>query len=295
MSEEKSNTAEIFRRVLNRHGYGFQYRVMDEAKKLYERGQSRWIFEVSEFPVAVRQKDARIDFILRHADKAVYLIAECKRVNPALANWCFARAPYVRRNRESGKLFFSHAMIDGNANLAVGISEETSDQIYHLPFDIPSGEKGDAQGGSRDAIERAAEQVLLGLNGMIEFMSENKLLVNAQQKRWYVPVIFTTANLFTTDINLAVASLDKGDYEKGSVQLTNRPWVWLQYHQSPSLRHSSPKFDHTHAVLDPHRRPAPTLGVILEREYARSIAIVSPSGIDSFLGRDFWLTSTDAE
>jgi len=284
--DQSSNLGEVFRKVLNRHGYGFHYRVMDEAGRLYDSQRSRWLFAVSEFPVTVRGRDARIDFILRHADRNMYLIAECKRVNSALSNWCFARAPYP--NPYASKLIFPHAMIDGNANLRAGISEnERSEQIYHISFEISSGETGDKEGNNRGALEKAAEQVLLGLNGMIEFMSNNKLLVNLQEKRLFVPVIFTTANLFTTEVDLRSATLERGEFMPGSIKLDARPWIWLQYHQSRTLKHSSPNFDHVHNVVDPTRRPTPNLGVVLETEYERSIAIVSPSGIESFLVRDW--------
>ena len=52
--DQSSNLGEVFRKVLNRHGYGFHYRVMDEAGRLYDSQRSRWLFAVSEFPVTVR-------------------------------------------------------------------------------------------------------------------------------------------------------------------------------------------------------------------------------------------------
>jgi hypothetical protein len=293
MSDELPKLAEIFRKVLNIHGYGFQYRVMEEAKRLYGKG-SRWVFHVAEFPVTVRGKDTRIDFVLRLADGNTYLVAECKRVNPAISNWCFARAPYVTPNSFTHKLIFRHAMIDGNANLTAGISKESSENIFHIAMEVPSGEKGDAQGSSRGGLEKAVEQVLLGVNGMIEFMADNKLLVNLRERRVFIPVIFTTARLFTTDLELQTASIERGVFEKESVILTEQPWIWLQYHQSPTLKHSSARLDHVHNVVGPQRRPAPPLGRILETEYARSIAIVNSRGIESFLSRE-WLLEQDRD
>ena len=154
MFDDDSKVAEIFRKVLNRHGYGFQYRVMQEAQSLFEAARSRWVFEVAEFPVAVRGRDTHIHFILRHGDRSMYMIAECKRVNPALSNWCFARAPFTRRNRSTDKLFFAHAMIDGNASLAVGISQESSEKIYHFPFEMPSRSKGEEHGKPRGELDK---------------------------------------------------------------------------------------------------------------------------------------------
>src|SRR4030043_1645904 len=108
MTEEVQNLnkkiTSAFEKTLNRHGYGFQYSVLKKAKQLFEDGRSPWIFEPSEFPVSVQGRDVHIDFILRWYRKGmtlaeysipVYLVAECKRADPALKYWCFARAPYV--------------------------------------------------------------------------------------------------------------------------------------------------------------------------------------------------------
>lgn len=90
---------------------------------------------------------------------------------------------------------------------------------YHIAFDVSSGDAGEAQGNTRGAVERAAEQVLVGLNGMIEFMSNNKLLVNLREKRLFILIIFTTAKLFTTDADLSSASLENGEFEQGSIKV----------------------------------------------------------------------------
>lgn len=99
----EAKVREGLRKVLNRHGYGFHYAVLRNAYELHANGKSRWFFEAAEFPVSVGGFDTRIDFILRSQDPSdiywdCFLIAECKRVDPALSNWCFVRTPYVRRN-----------------------------------------------------------------------------------------------------------------------------------------------------------------------------------------------------
>jgi len=90
--------SEAFGKVLNSQGHAFQHSVIRAAEELYRESRSRWIFEVAELPVNLHGKDTRIDIIMRKQDTRIYLIGECKRANPALSNWCFARAPYVRRN-----------------------------------------------------------------------------------------------------------------------------------------------------------------------------------------------------
>jgi hypothetical protein len=81
-------------KVLDSHGYGFQYAVVEKIKEIYDM-QRLWLFEVAEFPVATRGHETRIDFVIKPSDALFYLIAECKRVNPSFSDWCFIRAPYV--------------------------------------------------------------------------------------------------------------------------------------------------------------------------------------------------------
>ena len=54
-----------FKASLDRHGYGFQYRVLKAANDLFRETTSFFAFEVAEFPVEVQNYDTRIDFILR--------------------------------------------------------------------------------------------------------------------------------------------------------------------------------------------------------------------------------------
>jgi len=102
----------LFSKELNRHGYGFQYAVLkkcEEVAAILEKNltPATWAPLVSEFPVEVQRAGTKIDFILRRISRwavpgvPVYLLAECKRANPALSNWCFARAPYVHHARSS--------------------------------------------------------------------------------------------------------------------------------------------------------------------------------------------------
>jgi hypothetical protein len=92
MDAGKERLVRGFQNVLNSHGYGFQYSVLKEVARLaYEVRSASWIPKVPEFPVEVQGHDTRIDFILKHARLPFYLVAECKRANPSLANWCFAK------------------------------------------------------------------------------------------------------------------------------------------------------------------------------------------------------------
>lgn len=93
-----SNSEEVaksFEKVLNRHGYGFHYSVLREARRLanLNQGNSVWDFPVYEFPVEVQSNNTRIDFILHNRRRPLYMIAECKRANPSLAFGALQKYP----------------------------------------------------------------------------------------------------------------------------------------------------------------------------------------------------------
>jgi hypothetical protein len=272
----------VYRQELNRHGYPFQNSIIRAAKELFEAGNSPWIFRAAEFPVSVRGRVTHIDFILEHRDKSLYLIGECKRVNPGLSNWCFARTLFTTRNPKDTKLIIQNTWQSERASHTVltGISSENSDQIYHLGLEIKSNQKGDSQGQQKgEALNKGAEQVCLGINGMIEFLAARPTLLTGRGKVHLLPAIFTTAQVFTSDVDLGSANINTGDLDNSTVALKQRPWIWLQYNISPTLTHSQ--------HVSPTSR---SMESVLEQEFCQSIAIVSPQGIESFLSRDWWLT-----
>jgi hypothetical protein len=212
----------------------------------------------------------------------LYLIGECKRVNPAFSIWCFARSDFTRRNPYNTKLIIQKAWQTETASqrIVTGISLERADQIYHLGLEIKSNKKGEDLGQPKGAaFDRAAEQVCLGINGMIEFFAARPSLLTGRGNVHLLPVIFTTARIFSSKVDLGSANLETGDLQTGSVDLTEQPWIWWQYNLSPTLTHSQPV-----------KNAARTLEGVLEQEFCRSIAIVSPQGIEGFLARDWWFT-----
>ena len=154
-------------------------------------------------------------------------------------------------------------------------------QTYHVGLSVKSNQPGDKVGRKdTDAIEDAAGQVCKGLNGLIEFFNSQRLKLPENEKLYFMPVIFTTARLWTTDVELASAGIEKGEFERGSVSVKEAPWIWYQYHVSPELKHTV-STDETE-YLSPFN-----LAGILEQEFIRSIAIVSVKGVEDFLHAGF--------
>ena len=146
---------DAFVKTLNIHGHAFQYAVLAELERLFkEQGSgSAFYFEVAEFPVQVQDTPTRIDFVLRHVMRRLYLACECKRANPALSNWCFVRAPMVRRDRDEKFVFIEKLRRTAvNAFEIRGAQYGTQKPIFHFGIEVKTGEKGEGAPG-RSAIE----------------------------------------------------------------------------------------------------------------------------------------------
>lgn len=277
----------VFESALNRHGHPFQYAVIRRADQLKSEGRSPWVFEASEFPVEVQGYHTRIDFVLSRWGEAVrepfqFLVAECKRANPSLHDWLFARAPYVRRGSSSRDILVECLRREGT-DLSASLGRlDGSENIYHVAVEVKGAAKGDASGTGRGAIEEAATQVTRGVNGLIECFSRNRRYIVENCPVTFVPAIFTTAQIWATEVDIA-ASVNTGEVKLDSSKVTAKPWLWFQYHISPGLRHS---LDRQVPNDEPFRRIG--LGDLLELEYARTVAIVGADGIDAFLASQRW-------
>lgn len=269
------------RKLLNTHGYAFQYAVI---RRVRETPRSPWIFEAAEFAVAA----VHIDFVLRsHPQPGItYLVAECKRADPNRANWCFVSAPYTRREpRYDNEIVFQQVAPIPGANLVrakpvtrVGAVAGTGawGNPCHLHFELRTPAPGDGIGRSRSAIDEAATQVLRGMNGLIDHLFPGGTPHDAHTRAGatFLPVIFTTARLWVATGDLSEADLRTGLLLDGWGALTPVPWLWFNYNQSPALRHQLV-------------RPATAgLSEALHSELTRTIAVVAYEGIDAFLRAD---------
>jgi len=296
MMDEKRNPLDLgedYRKVLNRHGYAFQYSLIRFIENANIQSQPEWVLEATEYPVRVQDMQTRIDFVLRKRMPVVYLIAECKRVNLAFANWCFARSDFAQRPSAPDKVIFQSAWVaplstslvnvkplDSTKRMLTGVIATEVAPVYRVGLQVKSNQVGDKDGKNTDAIEDAAGQVCKGLNGLIEFFKSQRERLPQGEKLYFLPVIFTTAKLWTTDVDLALAGIDKGEFESGAVTLKESSWIWYQYNLSPALKHTLP-------TDGENSRDPFDLSSTLEQEFSRSIAIVSVKGVKDFLHHGF--------
>jgi hypothetical protein len=276
------NLKSIFEAALNRQGHPFQYAVIRRANELFEQKCSSWVFEASEFPVEVRGYHTRIDFVLSKYSEAIrgpfcFLVAECKRANPSLNDWLFVRAPYVRRGSVSRDILVE-CVQRKNMDLTASLRRlDNSSDIYHIAIEVKGATVGDSGGAGRGAIEEAATQVIRGENGLIECFSKHRRFLSEDYPVRFIPVIFTTARLWATDVDIST-DIVKGRVALNSADVTPKPWLWLQYNVSPGLKHSVDR-----GVSNDDSLFKTDLGHLLETEFARAIAVVGSDGINSFL------------
>jgi hypothetical protein len=282
MTSSKEDIAKAVQKTISSHGYGFQYRIVRTAHELWDSEVSPWVFYVSEFPVRVQGGDTRIDFILRLDERAewyanfpVFLVAECKRANPALSRWCFVKAPYVQRKRTRERLFLDEVEVMHGGHLrarAVRHPPLSDTAVYHIPFEVRTGKNGDCGGPGRGAIENAATQVFRGVNGLIERFREDYGLLTTAKKAVLIPVVFTTARLFVSDVDISESDLKTGNIEVKPQEIEEKPWVCFQYPVSLGLKHT---IHPTLAYED--------LGELLDEEHLRTLFIVNGRGTEDFL------------
>lgn len=261
-------------KALNRHGFAFQYAVLKEVKRLYGRGKSRFEIEASEVPVELQGMSTRIDFVLRHISMPIVIVGECKRVNPALNNWCFVRAPYIHRERRREYIFAEHLYRAPDATVSTeAINYCSVEHAFHIAFEVSSSEKGDAGGGSgRSAIEEAATQVCRGLNGLAERFRRDGLRGIKAGRLILLPVIFTTAQLWTSSADLSATDLKSGNLHRDRARLNEASWLAYQYHLSPGIKHSGQS-----SLLSLN------IAEVMDRDHIRTVVVVSPQGIGDML------------
>jgi len=142
-----------FAKVLNRHGYGFQFSILRKADELIKQRKCVWELEACEFPVEVQGAGTRIDFVRsrpprRRNTTFLYLVAECKRANPALSRWCFVKAPYKHSSSEDDpqwdRVILECLLREQDGLKSFARSIFSSPKIYHQAVEVRSNAKGDA-------------------------------------------------------------------------------------------------------------------------------------------------------
>ena len=233
-----------------------------------------------EFPLGIQGSGTRIDFVLTNRTGSIYLICECKKVNPAF-NWCFAKSSFRPNTYPISPLVLEALVYNSGTIVSQLYTLLHQIETYQVGVVVAGNEEGEVNDGSgdqRDQIEKVATQVFRGLNGFIHFCAVRQIVDHVKYKVLFVPVIFTTAKLWTSKTDLSTANvIDRSLSPEISSQVCMSPWVWLEYHQSLAFRHNIPL-----------QESSKDLREILYREFVRPVAIVTPEGVENFLTSTLW-------
>jgi hypothetical protein len=215
-------------------------------------------------------ESTHVDFVLRQSypGSTAFLIAECKRVNPKFSRWCFVKNPYA----EEKVIFDRFNCQSDSITLAVSYFRGHQPR-YHLGLELKTNSETDGGLPSRGAINEAVAQALRGTSGFINHLFRLGPATNQPPGiLTFIPVVFTTADLWVSDVDLGAADLATGNLQ--GLRCEKADWLWFNHNRSPKLRHAQPWAP---AERDLRRD--------LELEFTRSVAVVSSSGIDTFLSR----------
>lgn len=264
------NSLHRFQNAINYQGFAFQYKIAEYIKSYLD---PRFSIEATEFPIEINGNNSKIDIILGHLCRSwphplVYYIGECKRVNPALGNWLFVRSPNFNQYEDSFLFEKLSKNPENNHFHSELLLKDNDSEYYNLAFEVKTNETGDAYGSNHDAIENAATQVIRGTNGLIKLISRN---IRTFDKPSYLfcPVIFTTAKLFASKIDLQTTDLHSGKIDLSSDQIEEKKWLIYQYTSSPSI-----KFTDLESTLSKGK-----LKDFPYQDYIRTIIITNPDGI----------------
>lgn len=286
-SNEKQQISQDFRFHVNRSGHGFHYAVVRRLGELslqLRQQRSDWLWDrpISEFPVVIGTDIMHVDFIVSGRSRwtrptPIYLVAECKRPDPKFSQWCFVRAPFAEEEIVFDRLIFRPP--SDLRSEPVMSRPQQKNGLYHIGYVTKgkaSGESGPSGGG---AINDATAQVLRGVSGLI-----NHLFAPAgdggdgNRHFAFLPVIFTTAEIWVTELDISSADLNTGNVP--DFEPEKKDWIWFNHNRSSRLRHG----------LKSSGTKTDNLADALKAEFTRSVAIVGVEGIDSFLSQNFeWL------
>jgi len=201
------------------------------------------------------------------------VVAECKRVDPKLGRWLFARQRYSRAGGLRGT-FVSAIRTDPNSRILQEQTHNVSDaDPYHIGLEMRTNKDGDGVGHSKSAIDLAVTQAFLGTAGVMEYTKHHpRAFTPSDEPTVVLPVIFTTAALLVTNDDLSQADVRTG--ELGALTTQALPWLWYETNLSRDLR----------ASLQPDTPSAPiSMENVVVHRHTRGALIVSATR-DGLLG-----------
>jgi hypothetical protein len=254
---------------LNSSGFPFQHAVVQR----FQRAGKHWEVQATEFPLSYAGNTTHVDLVAFYA-KRVAIVAECKRANPAFADWLFLRSPFTFQPRLSDAAWFDRLRAHRVAPYLDVVSAAASIQPWHIALEVKTNAKGDPKGKGR-TLSEAIRQVQLAASGFISALVEQRHILESLGSVIVLPVVFTTARLLTS-----AARLDRAELQTGTVpaleELKEERWLFFESNVPPDILIQKVQRDGGNEVR--------AIGQLLAQRHARTIALVTATAVEEFLG-----------
>jgi|ERR1043165_2606885 hypothetical protein len=277
--------------AIESHGHALQFVALRQFNFLSARGLSEWEPLVAEFPVSCGDHETRVDFVLKHKTRDLYLSCECKRPDPKFTSWVFLRTNVVPGSTTGAECFqfqysklqdagdsyaaFAKAFPLGPFGVNLGmVIQRKRTQTQNQPEGESEFEDSQGRGGKdKKDIEQTAFQAFLGSVGLSRAIRQGERGLAAPKNFAVIPMIVTTANLYISDKDIGDSDLSTGNLNEKTLSLLPVEWVYLQYHCPAQLnRYREPIFS-----------KEGSLESVLIAGHIRTIPIVKAQSIAKFL------------
>lgn len=277
--EEHSRLRKSLLSAFNAQGHGLQHAIVNEAGRAFREDHAEWSFEAIELPVQVRGKDSRIDVVLKNIQCSTYLCIECKRVNPKFSRWLFLHAPLTLRSSSSDSLLMDgiqHQPGTTHPFRSIGFRGTPlgDERAFDIGIVCKNRERDSNETGrGRSAIEEAVSQACIGSNGLLEhWFSRRGIAMNVPPRAYVVPVIVTSAELFSSPVDLSLVNLATGDLASEEFEFKHEKWLYYQYPVSMGIRPDN-------FVVQPTR----SVSSLVLSDFLRTVPVVNSTHFGEFL------------
>ena len=268
--------------AIHHGGHGFKYSLLKLNEGLARQERSAWRFIASQFPVESRDRVIHVDLILQRWRPRIYMLAHCKVADPSYQNWCFASAPRITAHYDD-KLFLDCTHVDENEQVQHYVRNSYTDRKFvHIASEVQSDSSGAGAERRRSHVFRqAVAQVNYRVSGINKILASNMNFFPREEEFsrrgrprsiCLLPVIFTTADIWVTEADLSSAAIESGRIDLASSGLTKSSWVLYQEYTVREEKLSTPADEQPRGLEE-----------LMEKQYVRTIPVVSPSGVAEFL------------
>ncbi|WKW13516.1 hypothetical protein Strain138_002839 [Pseudogemmatithrix spongiicola] len=259
--------------AMNRHGFAFQEAASRAVVVLGSNRKIDWFLAATEFPVSLGTSESHVDLVLEDRFERAFLAVECKRVDPAVGYWHFARSRFEDQNMSTPKVVLEELHADPElGTISNPLQLGWSTPPFNIAVEGRTQSKGDGVGGANDAIAKSVAQALRGAAGLAQFLASRNEPMSRQRSLRVVPVVVTTATLVTSENDLGSAPLDSGRIDSAGVTAGPVSWLWYNHNRSRSLRPDIPS-----------RADPGSMAHWLSLVSTRSVAIVNAASWEEFL------------